>query len=96
MNIPGEGRTRAGKQMARAPWRQPRNVCPTHAPTPRGPAPPNSNFENSTNQLSGTLPPELGSAWKGVQGLELQRNGFSGPLPKEWAAMGGLLRLLLQ
>lgn len=48
------------------------------------------------NRLTGTLPAAFGAAWPEAVGVELQRNALEGPLPREWAAMRNLRRLLLQ
>ena len=50
----------------------------------------------SENNLSGTLPPELGAAWPAMEDLELSTNAFTGPLPKEWSKMARLKTLQLK
>ena len=49
----------------------------------------------STNDLTGTLPPEFGPAWPGMAAMALNNNSLSGPLPKEWSQMTSLRRLFL-
>jgi hypothetical protein len=43
--------------------------------------------------LTGTLSPGFGAAWSAMEELVLSTNGFTGPLPREWARMGRLKRL---
>ena len=51
---------------------------------------------HSENKLTGTLPPELGAAWPAMEDLELRKNAFTGPLPKDWSKMGRLKKLSLE
>jgi hypothetical protein len=49
----------------------------------------------SNNRLSGTLSPDFGVAWQAMEELALNTNGFIGPLPNQWAAMGRLKKLYI-
>jgi hypothetical protein len=49
----------------------------------------------SNNQLSGTLPPELGQ-WSTIMDLQLARNQLVGTIPRELFNMRRLRKLILQ
>jgi hypothetical protein len=46
--------------------------------------------------LTGTLPPQVGPAWRALEELDLSYNELSGPIPAKWAQMGSLKRLRLR
>lgn len=50
----------------------------------------------SSNKLTGTLSPDFGAAWSAIEALQLSTQGFTGPLPKEWARMRSLKWLYLE
>ena len=54
-------------------------------------------FDFYGNQLTGTLPPSLGSSrWSGPWGFAAEYNELTGSLPRSWGSMSGLTLLDLQ
>ena len=60
-------------------------------PPARVPSPPHTNSEN---QLTSTLPAELGRLGA-LEDLQLGSNRLTGSIPPEWGGMGSLQRLYL-